>query len=224
MHHHTPDREPTPQEQLDREWQLFQQVEADALQGAWRIWEASTPVVVLGHSNLLAEHVFVDACAEDRVPILRRASGGGAVVLAPGCLNYAIAVSMAAFELTDSRWSFARILGAIAAALGPQGNAGEELILAGGTDLVMNGKKVSGNAQRRARHALLHHGTLLYGFDSGLATRYLKEPRRRPAYRADRRHSEFIGNLSLSPGDIRGRLETALRQFERPELSRPALT
>ena len=74
-----------------------------------------------------------------------------------------------------------------------------------------DGRKVSGNAQRRGRRALLHHGTLLYDFDPGLAARYLKEPIRRPAYRSGRCHADFIGNLPLSaeddPGAARGRLE-----------------
>ena len=78
---------------------------------------------------------------------------------------------------------------------------------------MLRGRKVSGNAQRRGRRALIHHGTLLYDFDPGLAARYLKEPARQPAYRAARRHAEFIGNLPLSAETIRARLETAWRAF-----------
>ena len=44
----------------------------------------------------------------------------------------------------------------------------------------------------------------------GLAARYLREPARRPAYRAARRHAEFIGNLPLSAETIRARLEACL--------------
>ena len=44
-----------------------------------------------------------------------------------------------------------------------------------------------------------------------LAVRYLKEPARRPAYRAARSHSEFLGNLPLSVQEIRSRLAASLK-------------
>ena len=148
------------------------------------------------------DHVDLDACRADGVEVLRRSSGGGAVVLGPGCLNYAIAVSLVSRpELVDVAGSFCAILGQIAASLGVPG-----VSIAGHADLSLHGRKVSGNAQRRGRHALLHHGTLLYDFDPRYAVRYLKEPARQPAYRAARPHAEFLGNLPLSVQVIRARL------------------
>jgi hypothetical protein len=47
---------------------------------------------------------------------------------------------------------------------------------------------------------------LLYAFEAGTAERYLKEPRRQPDYRSGRRHTDFLGNLPLSAGEIRARL------------------
>jgi lipoate-protein ligase A len=82
--------------------------------------------------------------------------------------------------------------------------------------LVVDGRKVSGNAQRRGRRALLHHGTLLYAFDPALAERYLREPRRRPPYRATRTHAEFMGNLPLSADALRVRAEAGLAALGRP--------
>ena len=91
--------------------------------------------------------------------VLRRFSGGGAVVLGPGCLNYAVALSLVSRpELADVAASF-ECSWAIVAALGSRG------CRLPGTDLALDGRKVSGNAQRRGRRALLHHGTLLYDFD-----------------------------------------------------------
>ena len=60
--------------------------------------------------------------------MLRRFSGGGAVVLGPGCLNYAVVLSLVSRpELTNVAASFQVILGRIVAALGISG-----LSLAGG--------------------------------------------------------------------------------------------
>jgi lipoate-protein ligase A len=71
------------------------------------------------------------------------------------------------------------------------------LALHGQSDLAIDERKISGNAQRRGRRALLHQGTLLYAFELRLMERYLKEPPRQPAYRAGRRHALFVTNAPL---------------------------
>ena len=82
-------------------------------------------------------------------------------------------------------------------------------MLAGLADLALAGRKVSGNAQRRGRCGVLHHGTVLYDFDASLAERYLLEPPRQPDYRAGRSHQAFLGNLPLSGDVVRQRIQTA---------------
>jgi lipoate---protein ligase len=192
----------TAAEHLARELVLFRSVEAGDGRESVRLWETARPVVVVGRSTTIFDHVDLDACRADGVEVLRRSSGGGAVVLGPGCLNYAIAVSLVSRpELADVAGSFCAILGQVAASLGVSGVA-----IAGYADLALHGRKVSGNAQRRGRRALLHHGTLLYDFDPRYVVRYLKEPARQPAYRAARPHAEFLGNLPLSVQLIRARL------------------
>lgn len=209
MHQGAGHRQESPAQALERERRLFLDVERGASSHAVALWQAAEPVVVIGQSNAIAEHVDEPACAADGIPVLRRFSGGGSVVLAPGCLNYAVALSFDVRpDLIDVAWSFAAILRDIARGLGV-----ESVSLGGGTDLVMNGRKVSGNAQRRGRRGLLHHGTLLYDFDATLAARYLTEPTRRPAYRGTRRHTEFLGNLPLAGDVVRARLETALHRL-----------
>jgi lipoate-protein ligase A len=202
MHQSTADEVMASEEHLDREWQMFLAIEAGSVDQQCLTWETARPLVVVGHSASVADQVVVEACRGDGVPIVRRFSGGGAVVLGPGCLNYAVGLSLVSRpELKDVAHSFHVILGGLAAALGVDG-----LSIDGGTDLVLNGRKVSGNAQRRGRRALIHHGTLLYDFDSRLAARYLKEPCRQPGYRYARTHVDFMGNLPLPRETVRARL------------------
>lgn len=194
-----------PREQLEREWRAFQSVEAGGTGAHVSFWEAARPVVVLGRSGRAYDHIIEDACRTDDVDVMRRQSGGGSVVLAPGCLNYAVVVAVVSRpELAAVAGSFAFILGRLVELIDLPGLA------VAGTDLAFDGRKVSGNAQRRGRRALLHHGTLLYGFESALADRYLKEPARQPSYRARRRHSEFMGNLPLAGAMVRSRVEAGL--------------
>lgn len=210
MYPNTDDVRQPAQSDLAREWELFQAVETGSAECVWRTWQSPRPVVVLGRNTPAADHVIVDACREDQVAVLRRFSGGGAVVLGPGCLNYAVAVSLVSHPaLADVATSFHVILGRIVGAMRISG-----LTVAGGSDLAIDGRKVSGNAQRRGRRAVLHHGTLLYDFDANLATRYLREPIRQPAYRARRPHAEFIGHVPLGPEEIIENLQIALSDLK----------
>ena len=202
---------PAPLPDLALDLALFHALESAAGTEALRVWESAAPVVVLGRSGVVARDVEADACAADGVPIVRRDSGGGAVLLGPGCINYSLVLSLGRRPgLRDVRASYRQILGWLIRALAVPGVA-----IQGGSDLAMAGRKVSGNAQRRGARALLHHGTLLYAFDARAAGRYLKEPLRRPDYRGGRRHVEFLGNLPRSGSQIRHALGLGLtRDFD----------
>ena len=167
-----------------------------------RFWECSKPVVVVGRGGRIEEQIQVEACKADGVEILRRSSGGGAVVLGPGCLNYSLVFSLQRRPRWHNvRQSFCEILSRMSDALGAE--------VCVPSDLAWEGKKVSGNSQRRTASALLHHGTLLYDFDPQLATRYLLEPKRQPEYRRGRTHAQFLSNLPYSTQEIQNRAAEA---------------
>lgn len=169
-----------------------------------RFWEWPAPVVVLGSGGCLADDVDEAACRADKVPILRRSSGGGTVLLGRGCLLYTLILDYErAPELREIRPSYRFILGRIAAALAVEAVRIEQ---AGISDLVVASRKFSGTAQQRKRSFLLHHGTFLYDMDLSVISRYLREPPRQPDYRAGRPHRAFVGNLPLRPDEIKQRL------------------
>jgi lipoate-protein ligase A len=171
-----------------------------------RFWEQSSLAVVLGAGGRLDDDVDEAVCQADGVPILRRSSGGGAVLLGAGCLLYTLVLdSEHAPELAGIRSSYAYILARVAAAL-PECNGVEP---AGTSDLAAAGRKFSGNAQQRKRRFLLHHGTLLYAFDFNQVGRYLRQPLRQPEYRAGRDHAAFLRNLDSPVDEIERRLRAA---------------
>jgi lipoate-protein ligase A len=170
-----------------------------------RIWEERSPVVVLGSGGVVADDVDEAACAVDGVPILRRSSGGGTVLLGAGCLLFTLVLRYdRAAELAGIQSSYEYILNRIGRAL--FGAAAE---LAGVSDLAVDGRKFSGNAQQRKRGHLLHHGTLLYAFDVTRVGRYLLPPPRQPEYRAARAHCDFLKNLELTADELKRRLRGA---------------
>jgi lipoate-protein ligase A len=194
---------PTAEENLALEEALLDLAEAGgAPAGILRLWESARPFVCLGSNGKVADDVDADACAADGVPVLRRVSGGGTVLQGPGCLNFTVILPYDRDpELRGIHGSYRYILGRVAAALG----TGVEML--GGSDLTVGGgRKIGGNAQRRLSRVLLHHGTLLHGFDIAAMARYLREPPKRPDYRGARTHGEFAVNLALPGDEIRRRL------------------
>ena len=142
-----------------REWAMFQAVDSGE-PGAPMLGDR--PACRRGRPNTVHRRCDRGGVPSGRRRVLRRFSGGGAVVLGQGCLNYAVAMSLG-FKSPSCRrrGEFSvRCSGRIVAALGIPG-----LSIDGRADIALNGRKVSGNAQRRGRRALLHHGTLLYAFD-----------------------------------------------------------
>ncbi|MBY0229702.1 MAG: lipoate--protein ligase family protein [Gemmataceae bacterium] len=177
-----------------------------------RLWEWPRLAVVLGSGGIVADDVRVEECERDGVPILRRSSGGGTVLLGAGCLCFSLVLAYERHPgLADIHASYRWILEKVTGGLG----LGE---LAGICDLALEGRKFSGNAQQRKRHHLLHHGTILHGFDLGRVPRYLREPPRRPEYRAERVHAAFVRNLPMDGDEVRQRLAEAWEARERLEM------
>ncbi|HVK14258.1 MAG TPA: lipoate--protein ligase family protein [Gemmataceae bacterium] len=164
-----------------------------------RFWEWPAPAVVLGAGGSVEIDVNEAACRADEVPVHRRASGGGTVLLGPGCLLFSLVLSYErAKALGDVTASYRWILGRVREALRPL--AVEHV---GISDLAVGGLKVSGNAQQRKARHVLHHGTLLYAFDLPQVGRYLNVPEREPGYRAGRPHEAFVTNLPAPAGDMK---------------------
>lgn len=171
-----------------------------------RIWESPTPIVVVGRSSRVPQEVNAVACRERGIPILRRSSGGAAIVAGPGCLMYAVVLSYQQRpELRDIRCAHCYVLGQLAGALGAHVAPASDILQAGTSDLVLaapagenQARKFSGNSLRARRTHLLYHGTLLYDFDLSLIAQCLTMPPRQPDYRRARSHGDFVANLPVA--------------------------
>ena len=136
----------------------------------------------------------VDACRADGVPILRRTSGGGTVVVGPGTLNVSVILPESAapgLAAVDEAQRY--VLDSIARSIragGPAGHASQ-----GRGDLVIGDRKCGGSAQRRLKHWFMVHCSILYDFPIERIVRYLTIPRRQPEYRQGRDHHDFLSNL-----------------------------
>jgi lipoate-protein ligase A len=166
-----------------------------------RIWEPQIHFVVLGHANRLRSEVNLAACTENRISILRRLSGGGAVMQGPGCLNYCLILNAHARRLRNIKDTFRYVLERHRRFIGQI--AGVDVRIEGISDLAVGGRKISGNAQYRKARYVLVHGTFLLNFDLSMIARFLRMPAKQPAYRQHRPHSEFTTNLNLKSAQVR---------------------
>lgn len=166
-----------------------------------RVWQWPARAVVLGAGGRIADDVNEDRCRADGVPLARRASGGGTVLLGHGCLLYTVVLAYTRDpSLTQIPSSYQYVLGRIADGLH---TLATDLEQRGSSDLARLNRKISGNAQQRKRTHLLQHGTLLYDFDVEWAARYLKLPPRQPEYRRQRSHRDFMANISASADQLK---------------------
>lgn len=183
-----------------------------------RFWEWPSPAVVLGAGARFHDDVAEESCRADGVPLARRSSGGGTVLLGPGCLLYSLILPFDHHPaLADINASYRHILAKVASALSP---LVPDLEFAGTCDLARAGRKCSGNAQQRKRTHLLHHGTLLHNFDLELIPRYLKLPTRQPPYRQGRGHLDFLLNLKVEANELKNALRNRW-QAEEPMTAWP---
>lgn len=211
---------PTAPENLALDEALLEEAETAAVPTeTLRLWEPSQPFVVLGRSSSVRGEVHEEACRALDIPILRRVSGGAAIVTGSGCLMYALILS---YELRPQlravsqahRW----VLGMLTAALAPLVPG---IQCQGTSDLAVGTRKFSGNSVRCRRHHLLYHGTLLYDFPLPLIEQCLAMPSRMPDYRAGRPHDAFVMNLPLEAAVLRAALRHVF-EAKHPRLHWPA--
>lgn len=164
-------------------------------------WESPTYFVVLGASNHAEIETHFERCTQDHIPILKRCSGGGTVLQGPGCLNYGLVLPYSYHQdLAQIQSANCFVMKQIRDAIQPI--LSEKVEIKGFTDLAINQKKFSGNAQRRKKQTLLFHGTFLLNFDLSKIETYLAMPSKQPEYRANRNHLEFIRTLPVTKSDV----------------------
>jgi len=185
---------------------LFLEGERARHNGVLRFWVPDSTFVVVGYTNAIEREVNVELCRSLRIPILRRCTGGGAVVQMPGCLNFTLVLPYrAGTEYATIASTNRTIMEKVRTSCAIFGDT-EIVTVEGISDLALNGMKFCGNAQRRGESCLLFHGVILCNADLQWISRLLPMPSRQPGYRHNRPHAGFVTNLNIAIDDLKPRL------------------
>lgn len=118
------------------------------------LWQ-NAPSVIIGNNQNTAEEVNQAFIDENGVKVARRVSGGGAVYHDFGNLNFTFIINVD----DPGEVNYKKYVQPIIDALKEMGIEAEA---SGRNDILVDGLKISGNAQRMANGKLMHHGTILY--------------------------------------------------------------
>ncbi|MBI2742990.1 MAG: lipoate--protein ligase family protein [Chlamydiales bacterium] len=151
--------------------------------------EGSTPAVVLGISGKVDELVDREMAVKSSLPLIRRFSGGGTVVVDGSTLfvTFICQKEQHLFPIFPEpilKWSEELYQEVFA----------NPLFKLKENDYALGDKKCGGNAQYLKKERWLHHTSFLWDY-CPILMGHLLHPKKTPSYRAGRSHAEFLCTL-----------------------------
>ncbi len=159
-----------------------------------RLYRWSPSAVSIGYFQSLEEVVDLEACRRLGVDVIRRISGGGAVFHdCEGEITYSLTTGEGNPKIPrDISKSYRVICAGIVEALK---NLGLEAEFKPINDILVGGRKISGNAQTRRYGSVLQHGTVLLDFDARKMFTVLKVSKEKISDKAIRQAEERVTTI-----------------------------
>ena len=160
----------------------------------------NSPCIIVGrYQNVLAEinQAYVE---QQKIILTRRTSGGGAVFDDLGNVSFSFITK----DDGDGFGNFKRFTAPVLKALHAMGATGAEM--SGRNDLLIDGKKFSGNAMHVENGRMFSHGTLMYDVDQSQIAKALTVP-------ADKMASKGIKSVRSRVTNLRPYLASAYQNL-----------
>ncbi|UWE04206.1 lipoate--protein ligase [Laceyella sacchari] len=125
------------------------------IEETYLLFYINEPSIIIGKHQNTVEEINVDYVREKGIHVVRRLSGGGAVYHDLGNLNFS-------FITKDDGKSFANFRKFTEPVISALESLNIKAELSGRNDILVDGKKVSGNAQFSTRGRMFSHGTLMF--------------------------------------------------------------
>jgi len=122
---------------------------------SYLLFYINEPSIIIGKNQNTIEEIDTDFVDVNGIHVIRRLSGGGAVYHDLGNLNFSFITK----DDGDSFRNFKKFTEPVVEALAKMGVKAE---LLGRNDILIDGRKVSGNAQFSIQGRMFSHGTLMF--------------------------------------------------------------
>ncbi len=182
---------------------------------AMKFWVPTETLVVIGNGSKPQNEIVADMIRTDRIPVVRRSTGGCAVVLSRKMAIVSFAVYTE--NQRDSGEYFRIFNSIIIDALTKMGV--RDVSHKGRSDIAIGEQKIAGTAIYRNKRSVFYHGVINLAGDAKQIDRYLKHPPREPEYRRNRKHSEFVTSLeaegySIDTNELENRITLLFENCE----------
>jgi len=154
------------------------------------IWKPNKTYIVLGQRDSVETSVNVDNILED-IEILKRPSGGHAVVLTPKTIIVSMRITNDSFKNIKKVFIYCNEI--IIEALQNQGV--NDLSIKGISDICIGDYKIAGSSMYNGREYIVFHAVINVSENPDFIEELLKHPETEPEYRAKRSHKDFVSSL-----------------------------
>lgn len=175
-----------------RDYPIFKQLQLEeallrADEGNWCVINEGSPkAIVMGISGRPEQLLNTELLTKQPVPIIRRFSGGGTVIVDEHTLFITFIANSQQLQVPPCPQKVLQWTEELYKPLfkGLNFRVREN-------DYVFGDRKFGGNAQYMRKQRWLHHSSLLWDFNPA-NMEYLKMPLKQPSYRQQRHHGEFL--------------------------------
>ncbi|KRK46945.1 lipoate-protein ligase A [Secundilactobacillus kimchicus JCM 15530] len=162
------------------------------------------PCIIVGRNQNTLEEINQDYVTDHHIAVTRRLSGGGAVFDDLGNLSFSFVV-----DRNDDRFGdFKAFTAPIVTALKDMGATG--VTVSGRNDILVDGKKFSGNAMYVKDDKMFSHGTLMLDVDQSVVAHALNVP-------ADKMASKGIKSVRSRVTNLKPYLDSQYQSLTVPE-------
>lgn len=168
------------------------------------LWRCYPSVIIGKHQNTLAE-INYSWVKENRIRVARRITGGGTVYHDSGNINFT-------FIRNGRQGHLVNYPGQLEPVIEILNNLGINAIMGKKNEILLKGRKISGNAEHIYKSRILHHGTLLFDADLEMLKQAIKVTPRKytdkavKSIRSDVTNIRFHASRNLSTEKFMNRL------------------
>lgn len=146
--------------------------------------------VIIGKHQTAHRETDTRFVTENKIPVIRRISGGGTVFHDMGNLNFTFVLNGEKGKQVDFKKYTLPVIEFLSA-------IGVDARFEGKNDIKVDGLKISGNAEHVFRNRILHHGTLLFNTDLNMLKAVIRNETGNYLTKAVSSNPSEVANLKL---------------------------